>query len=75
LDDSLGENVVTVLSKPLHFTGEFSQISFGRFSAFGLKLSLEMKATLDNFLPMSRAQKLAVRSNRRMVKSQIYTDR
>jgi hypothetical protein len=75
LDYAFTQNVVTVLSKPLHFTGEFSQMSFGSFSATGLKSSLELKVSLNNGLPLPFAKKLALRSNRRMIKSQIHPNR
>src|SRR5689334_14871212 len=74
LDNSFGENVVAIPVKPYQSASQLSQMLFGRLRAFGLQLTFEAKIAAVNFLPVAANKKLSFGSNRRVIKSEVYTD-
>src|SRR5690349_7117250 len=60
LDDAFTENVITVPSKPLHFTSQFFKLIFGRLCAFGLQGTLNPEITAVKALPLPFTKKLSL---------------
>ena len=74
LDNPFGENVVTITPKPYLSASQLSQVAFSRFSAFGLKCPPIAEVAVVNLFAMFLTKKLSLRSNRRVVKTQIHAD-
>jgi len=71
VNDFFRQNVVTVITETVNFSAKLFQFTLSGLSAFRLQCSFLPKISTFYFLPISRAKKLIVASNRRTVDAQV----
>ena len=74
LDNRGGDHVITIPSESLFTTSEASKVSLGTLRTVGLQITPEAKYTLNNFLHVTVAMKLIVRTHRGSSHSQVHAD-
>src|ERR1700675_4791313 len=71
LDNSLGEDMITVPVESHLFSRKLFEMLLGRLCSFGLEFALQTKAAAVNLFPVATTQKLTLRSNGWSVETQI----